>query len=156
MLLAYFSPYLHSASTASHTSRLSPFRFRKHSATPSFQTTGSPSHLPSQIKNLRFGWLPVPPPRLLKCAKPLCILHRSFPQLTSCSPLPPSLNSQAARAFHFATISLSLHSSWCLKIIPTLIITTINPLLPNSFHFVIADRLIALLLVVTRLKAALP
>lgn len=114
MLLAYFTPYLHSVSTASHTSRLSPFLSLKNSETPSLQTASLPLHFPSLIKNLRFGWLPVPPPRLLKCAKPLCILHRLFPQLTSCSPLPPSLNSQAARAFHFATISLSLHSSWCL------------------------------------------
>ena len=46
---------------------------------------------------------PIPSPTK-KCAKPLCILHRSFPPAIAGSPLPPSLHSQSARAL------LSLHS----------------------------------------------
>ncbi len=48
--------------------------------------------------------------RFKKCAKPLCILQRSFPCfliLRQHSPLPPSLNSQSARA-HRQSIPLRL------------------------------------------------
>ena len=71
--------------------------------------------------------------RFKKCAKPLCILQRSFPCfliLRQHSPLPPSLNSQSARA-HRQSIPLRLLSTKFIQNLSTINHISINSL-PNA------------------------